>query len=418
MTSAGPNPAVPRYHSLDALRGIMMLLGIVFHSAINYLPIVPPSANWGYQDTQTNVLFAWLIGVIHMFRMPVFFVVAGFFGAFVYGRRGGKAFLRHRFARLGVPLLCSWPVVYAATVLSAPYWQLHTAAPPPYPKLVAGAELLHLWFLYHLLIFCAVAVLACRAIDRARGAWRARGLGLFERLVRSGWGIPLLAAVSTVPLLPMETWHFDTAASLLPELHVLGGYGVFFAFGWLLFHRRELLDKFKAHPWRYLGGGFLAHIGYLFFFEQGYPDPVNPDKVLLAHPMYGPFRAAGLADVAESATHVVTMAFLALTIWLLIYGFFGLFLRYLGNPNAYWRYVADASYWMYIVHMPLAVWVPVLLGDWAVSAGLKFSLSVGCVAAITLVTYHYLVRSSFIGAGLNGRRYPRRAPWLAAGQAG
>ena len=417
MSSRRSKLAVPRYHGLDALRAVMMLLGLVFHTAINYLPIVPPSAKWPYQDTQTNIVFAWMIAVLHMFRMPVFFVVAGFFGAFVYESRGFARFLRHRLARLGLPLVCAWPILRAVTVASVPYWRTFTAAPPPYPEIVAGAELQHLWFLYHLLIFCFVAALAGRAAQRVPAGWRMRCLGAYEDLVRSGWGILLLAAISTPPLLPMETWHFDTASGLLPAPHVLGGYAVFFAFGWLLFHRRDLLDRFEAHPWRFLLAGFLCHIAYLFFFEQGYPDPVNPSKVLLTNAMYAPFHAAGLTHLAATGTHVATMFCLALTIWLLVYGFLGLFLRYLARPNAYWRYLADASYWMYIVHLPLAVWVPVMLTGLPLPAALKFTLALAGVAAITLVTYHYLARSTFVGAMLNGRRYPRSFPWRATGPA-
>ena len=50
----------------------------------------------------------------------------------------------------------------------------------------------------------------------------------------------------------------------------------------------------------------------------------------------------------------------------------------------------------------------------------KFGLSLAGVAAFTLITYHYLVRATFIGYWLNGRRYPRDLPWRAerAGERG
>ena len=45
---------------------------------------------------------------------------------------------------------------------------------------------------------------------------------------------------------------------------------------------------------------------------------------------------------------------------------------------------------------------------WAI----KFPLIVAITLAVLLVSYHYLVRPTFIGALLNGRKYPRgkRAP--------
>ena len=42
------------------------------------------------------------------------------------------------------------------------------------------------------------------------------------------------------------------------------------------------------------------------------------------------------------------------------YGLIGLFLRYMGKPSPRWRYMADASYWIYIVHGPDPGDVPLL----------------------------------------------------------
>ena len=293
------SPTFGRYHSLDALRATMMLLGLVLHTAINYLPAIPEDAGWPYQDAATSLVLAWLIAFIHMFRMPTFFVVAGFFAAFVYQRRGPRAFLRHRLARLGVPLLCAWPLLYAVLVGSAPYAQAFTAAPPPHPEIAPGVDLLHLWFLYQLLAFCAAAVLLVPALHHAPGHWRARFLDAFGRQIHRPSGVVGLAAVSSLLLLPMETWHFDTASSLLPAPHVLGGYAVFFAFGWLVF-TRPVIEGFRARAWTHFGAGFVFHGAYLFLFDQGYPDPTAPGKELLRHPMYAAFHDAGLTDAAAT----------------------------------------------------------------------------------------------------------------------
>ena len=77
-----PAPQAPlkRLHSLDALRAAMMLLGLVLHSVVSYITIAIPEA-WPYQDRQTSVAFDYLVFAIHLFRMPTFFVMAGFFAA-------------------------------------------------------------------------------------------------------------------------------------------------------------------------------------------------------------------------------------------------------------------------------------------------------------------------------------------------
>ncbi len=72
------------------------------------------------------------------------------------------------------------------------------------------------------------------------------------------------------------------------------------------------------------------------------------------------------------------------------------------------RYVADASYWIFLMHLPLvplAIAIAVSLGQpfpvaWAVGMALLFSF--------LLVTYELFVRHTFVGRILNGPRPPRR----------
>jgi len=85
-------------------------------------------------------------------------------------------------------------------------------------------------------------------------------------------------------------------------------------------------------------------------------------------------------------------------------------LRLFSGYSAVRRYLADASYWIYIVHMPLVFAGQVLLYglDWPWYA--KFGAVIVGVLAISLLTYELLVRHTFMGKWLNGRRVPWRKP--------
>ena len=48
--------------------------------------------------------------------------------------------------------------------------------------------------------------------------------------------------------------------------------------------------------------------------------------------------------------YVVTQALSCVS---LTAGSLGLFLRFVRNESAGWRYLSDSSYWVYIVHLPL-----------------------------------------------------------------
>ena len=65
---------------------------------------------------------------------------------------------------------------------------------------------------------------------------------------------------------------------------------------------------------------------------------------------------------------------------------------------------------MYIVHLPIVIAVPGVLAPWPLPAVVKFAITLAVTTVATLVSYHYLVRSTAIGVLLNGRRYPRSLP--------
>lgn len=95
-----PGRGIPRRHDLDALRAIAMLLGIVIHVALPFAPSL-----WFVQDTRQSVHFHWLIDAIHGFRMPLFFIVSGFFTAMLIEKRGILRTGWQRFLRIFLPLL-------------------------------------------------------------------------------------------------------------------------------------------------------------------------------------------------------------------------------------------------------------------------------------------------------------------------
>lgn len=95
--------SIPRRHDLDALRAIAMLLGIALHGAIAYIP-APPGV-WPVIDVRQDPAYALFFGVIHGFRMPLFFLISGFFTAMMWRKRGLSSLLKQRFKRIFLPLV-------------------------------------------------------------------------------------------------------------------------------------------------------------------------------------------------------------------------------------------------------------------------------------------------------------------------
>ena len=81
--------------------------------------------------------------------------------------------------------------------------------------------------------------------------------------------------------------------------------------------------------------------------------------------------------------------------------------RFLSTPHPVTRYLADASYWVYLMHLSTLIFFITLLRPYDWHWSIKLAISVGGSMPILLVTYHYFVRFTWIGAMLNGRRHPR-----------
>jgi hypothetical protein len=92
--------------------------------------------------------------------------------------------------------------------------------------------------------------------------------------------------------------------------------------------------------------------------------------------------------------------------WSWTFAITGAALTFCASYSPVRRYLADASYWMYLAHLPLVAGIGVWVGHWPLSWGIKYPLTLGLSLLVLLVSYHYLVRPTFIGNQLNGRRYP------------
>ena len=105
-----------RINSLDSLRAVMMILGIVLHSTEIYL--VQPNAPFPKDPNATSIFLDYLEYMIHMFRMPIFFLIAGFFGAFLFYERTPIEMIKNRISRIVFPFMVFLIILSPIIVLS------------------------------------------------------------------------------------------------------------------------------------------------------------------------------------------------------------------------------------------------------------------------------------------------------------
>jgi glucan biosynthesis protein C len=251
-------PAPERLHALDAVRGFALLLGIVLHATLSFMPT--PSRVWIIRDNHPSITLGVLFFSIHVFRMTTFFLIAGFFAHLSFHRRGGLNFIKDRLQRIAVPLLVGWPILF--TLMSAVVvWAAGfpnggpLPGPPRWPPVLPRFPLTHLWFLYVLLEFY-VAVLVLRTgivwLD-PNGRVRDRVDGLVGLVMQSRLAPAILAVPIGIALCLDPTWIAwfgirTPDSSLITNLQAWIGFGTAFGFGWLL-HRQVDLIRMLERRW-------------------------------------------------------------------------------------------------------------------------------------------------------------------------
>jgi glucan biosynthesis protein C len=388
-----------RLHGLDAVRAFALVLGIFFHASASFMPSGKLTMMWMIMDAERSPALGLVFYVLHIFRMTTFFVIAGFFARMLFHRRGLVGFAKDRGKRIALPLVAGWPFVMGAIVAAVVGGTLiQYGGPPPFdpppepPKPPLAFPLTHLWFLYVLLVLYALG-LAGRAVFVAidpSGGLRSAVDRVVAILVR--WAVaPLLLAVpAAIALNGYSGWMPWVGIptpdnSLIPNPPAFAEFGVAFAFGWLLQRQTGLLSAIeKLWPLYLAAAVTLTGLG---LWQVGIAPTNATDLPGLNRPLY-------------AATYT-------LAAWTWTFAFIGMALRFLSGFSAWRRYLADASYWLYIVHLPLVIFLQGAVAKHPWPAELKYLLILAIAFPLMLGSYHLMVRYTWLGAILNGRRQPR-----------
>ena len=321
-------------------------------------------------DSTTEAL-EWALAALR-WSLALFFLLAGFFGAQLLRRWGTARFIRDRLRRIGIPLAVG---ILAIVPLAKPILAVVR------PEFDAPDVPAHLWFLWYVLFLYGVAIVLLRV------PWLDRVGAATARLVASPLAVPVLAVVTAALLFGGQFISVGDASWLVPKPELMAFYGSFFLVGVLLHGTPEGVDAGGRRPWL-TGSIALAVLVPLVLLD---PRSVWGGSVFLK-----PDKGRGW------------LVLLCVFTWAAVLCLCGVGRRLFAAERPAVRYVADSSYWIFLMHIPfvpLAITIAVSLRQpfpvtWCVAMALLFSF--------LLVTYELFVRHTFIGRVLNGPRPPRQ----------
>jgi glucans biosynthesis protein C len=326
-------PDAGRDPGLDAARALATI-GVIFaHGLASYLTT---AIGWAVRDTSRSQVADLLIWTARQFLMPTFFLLSGWLGARSLARMGAAALVRHRARRLALPLviflvpmslamngLWDWGRALAGRdPVSAPVPALSPSSLP--------VTLGHLWYLYYLIMLTLLALAAAAAWRRAPATWQAAHQRAVSAIDRSGLAAVVCAVPTAVCLAVGDQLQLDTPLDFVPDVLNLCYFGGFFAWGW------------------WLGGGWLAR-------DPAVPGRARaPVSVAVASGLIALLVPPLIASVDGARPPAWALGAAALSSWLLVTAVVDACRRW-RRPPAALRPIAVASFWTYLVHVPLLI---------------------------------------------------------------
>ena len=352
MTSTLTN----RTDFLDRIRVVLTALVILQHTAIMF----GGSGGWYFRmETDSKlerILFTLFASVNQAFFMGFFFLLAGYFSAMSYDKKGAIRFIWDRLLRLGLPILFYGFVLGPFTLALA---RIHDHKPffDTWASLIIleTFQIGPLWFAAALLFFSIVYLLVRLALGTRK---------LTANLVPTHLVLLLAALITGAGAFALRLWVPVGQELWLMQIGYFSSYIVLFAAGCVFARSRwlEHIDGTMAKRWLLVS---LLTIPSLFIYAilagafQGAPFETNGGWSLptLAYAFWEPFVAWGI---------IMSM------LWRF---------RVARNPSPRWRNWAPRAFAAYILHPPVVVTLGLLLSDWPIPHSVKF-LVAGSAAVV------------------------------------
>ena len=391
MQSVRPSSARLAY--LDGVRAFALILGIIFHASLSFMPIF---IGWAVMDINTSDNIGAFVVVSHSFRMELFFLIAGYLSCLSVSKHGVKHFFKLRLIRIGIPFIVGWillrPLIISGWAMGG---QSMSGDVDIWAGLLSGLDSFngqdilvgtHLWFLYYLLIISGSA-LSLHWLISANSRINTTVVGRVDKLVNWLVNTPFIKVLLVLPITAclwfMNGWGVDTPdKSLWPMWPVFFLYGGFFSFGWLLARTKENLDKLTSFS------GWLVVICIVSIVTVLM---LSRYEMQGAHDYYTWIKLGYLFSYALMMCSLVSITM-------------AVFRAVMSKSAAFIRYLADASYWLYLIHLPIVVWLQIAVAELPWHWSLKWGAICTLTVILSLLIYDLLVRATFIGALLNGKR--------------
>jgi len=349
--------AIMRFEYIDNLRAILMMLGVDLHSAA----VFSIHKYWLVSYERTSTHLDWLTSSIHSFRMPLFFVIAGFFALMLLQRYKASKFMKNRSKRIVIPFISAVLLINPLqNMLMTIYYKETTV------NYFVDYAISHLWFLVNLMGYCLILLLSgflLRGVHMKSEIFMSSTKGFFAVVLAFPLFIIIVLTAGTLGLPIYE--HVVLLGSPVTFMYYLS----FFLFGAIIFAHKPWLELIETKIFMFLS---LTGVALMIMNTLPRVIGVEPESVL--------------SKVGREYIETISVLFICLFLW-------SSFAHLFKQSSKVMAYLAGASYTIYLLHHLLVVAFTMLINISGINAHplLIFTCLVTLVFVTSLAIHKFVI---------------------------
>lgn len=341
-----------RQYYIDWLRIILILSVFLYH-----IGMVFSEMHWHVKNDLHIENLKYLMSFLHVWRIPLLFLIAGVSSFYSLGSKTIKQYLRERFIRLVIPFFVGIAILVPVQIYIEKINQYDSLF-SFYPHLFDGIyptgnfTWAHLWFIFYLFVFALVISPSLNFIRSAKfKKIQEKLIDLTNKKLGTNlFLIPLLLSqIILYPYLPKAShYSYDL---------------LFFVFGLCVFSNKRIILA-------------LMEQRKLYLFES----------LILSAIMLSPYFI-NYGMFSHQITYFSSVM-LALSCSMTALGYAR---KYLNEDSKFRKYLSEAIYPFYLIHQPIIVITAYFVVQWDLPIGVKFvAITLGALTISTGLYWHFI----------------------------
>ena len=352
-----------RQYFIDWLR-----IGLIISVFFFHVGMIFRLENWHINSTETFEFLEPIMWWLHVWRMPLLFLVSGVGTYYAIGHRTSWQYLKERFNRLIIPLVFGFftlvpLMVYVERIPkydSFLEFLPHMFDGGPYP--VGNISWHHLWFIVYLFF---ISLLITPFLNYTKSGHYNKVRGKLIQLVSKKGGLNWLLPIIIISQLILRQYFPKSTHALFNDWAYFTYYLIFFMSGFILFTSPKVINALTRDRRLYLYQTVLltmAYFGTIYLIEN---------KTIRHYP------------------YLIFSLSLAWSCGLTAIAYFKI---YFNKDHKSRKVMNEAIYPFYLLHQPALIFVGYVILKWDISCGLQAVLIVLFSLIAILITYWFAIR--------------------------